>query len=187
MDTVGLADPVCPKCLCTFTQKRKNQRYCSRPCQKSATNNAARGSRTIAESPAARRTRERRKARVKGLSDALYETPPRYRAEYLQRLIAMARRNSELRRLVTKREMLRSWVRDEGTGRLHIAHVLDHYCREVYARRSYEVMNPQTVLAHPDEFIFPAEYFGPDAPPVYEDGCLKQRPCPWSNRIRDRL
>ena len=45
MDTVGLADPVCPKCLCTFTQKRKNQRYCSRPCQKSATNNAARGSR----------------------------------------------------------------------------------------------------------------------------------------------
>lgn len=129
-----------------------------------------------------KRIHESRKGRVRGLSDALYETPPTYRAEYLQRLIAMARRNAELRRLVTNREMLRSWMRDEGTGRLHIAHVLDHYCREVYGQRSFEVVNPATELPGSDELVFPAEYFGPDAPPIYKDGGLNVRPCPWKAR-----
>lgn len=32
----------CPKCSVEFTPKRKNQKYCSRPCQR----NGARGSRT---------------------------------------------------------------------------------------------------------------------------------------------
>ena len=108
----------------------------------------------------------------------------------MERLIAEVRGNAELRRLVTNREMLRSWTRlrgnqdagDAGTGRLHIAHVLDHYCREIYGMRSYEVVAPETVLTSPRDLAFPAAYFGPDAPPIYEDGSLKRRPCPWTTR-----
>jgi hypothetical protein len=87
------------------------------------------------------------------------------------------RGNSELRRLVTLRALLRSWDTDEGTGRLHIAHILDHFCREVYGLRSFEVLNPGTELPPEDVLAFPAEYFGPDALPVYEDGALKERSC----------
>jgi hypothetical protein len=113
---------------------------------------------------------------------ALFETPPRYRAEFLERLIAEARGNAELRAAVSRRECLRSWARAEGTGRLHIAHLLDHYCREVYGLRSFVVVNPETELPDPETLPFPAEYFGPDAPPVYEDGSLLRRPCPWATR-----
>lgn len=188
------ATPICPQCLLPFAPRRKDQRYCGRPCQKAATNNAARGPRLIAYSPEARRVQEHRKGRLKGLSDALYETPPAYRAAFLERLIGEARGNAELRCLMTNREILRSWARlrgnrdagGAGTGRLHIAHVLDHYCREVYALRSYEVVDPATVLPSSDDLAFPAEYFGPDAPPIYEDGSLKKRPCPWAARKEER-
>lgn len=137
---------ICPKCAEAFQPKRRNQRYCSDPCRK----NATRGSRKVADSWDEKRRNETRKGRVRGLSHALYETPPIYRAEFMERLIAEARGNAELRRLVTNREMLRSWARlrgshdagDGGTGRLHITHVLDYYCREVYSLRSYEVLNP---------------------------------------------
>lgn len=182
LEAIRLAEPVCSVCATPFTRTRKDKRYCSKKCARVASRNAKRGPRLIADSAAAKRIHESRKGRVRGLSDALYETPPTYRAEYLQRLIAMARRNAELRRLVTNREMLRSWMRDEGTGRLHIAHVLDHYCREVYGQRSFEVVNPATELPGSDELVFPAEYFGPDAPPIYKDGGLNVRPCPWKAR-----
>lgn len=185
----------CPRCATEFAPKRRDAVYCSRQCQKAATNNAARGPRRIADSAEARRIHENRKGRVKALSDSLYETPPAYRADFMQRLIAEARGNAELRCLVTNREMLRSWARlrgnrdagGAGTGRLHIAHVLDHYCREVYGQRSYEVVNPETVLPSSDELAFPAEYFGPDAPPIYGDGILKERPCPWTEWKEKRL
>jgi len=78
---------------------------------------------------------------------------------------------------VTLPALLRSWHRDVGTGRLHIAHILDHFCREVYGKRSFEVLNPDIDLPPVDGLAFPAEYFGPDAPPVYEDGALKEQPC----------
>lgn len=172
----------CAHCATAFAPRRKDQKYCGRPCQKAATNNATRRPRRVSESAEAARTHEYRKGRIGGLSHALYETPPAYRAAFLQRLIVEGRSNAELRRLVTVRALLRSWVRDEGTGRLHIAHVLDHFCQEVYRLRSFEVLNPDTKLPSVDALAFPAAYFGPDAPPVYEDGSLKERPCPWSTR-----
>lgn len=170
---------VCPQCAEAFQPTRRNQTYCNRRCQQ----NATRGSRKVADSWDEKRRQETRKGRVKGLSHALYEARPAHRAEFLQRLIAEARDNAELRGLVTNREMLRSWARlrgtsDEGcpgTGRLYIAHVLDHYCREVYGLRSYEVLNPEVDLPDEDALAFPAAYFGPDAPPIYEDGSLKRR------------
>ncbi|MFN4154509.1 MAG: hypothetical protein ACK4HF_07630 [Paracoccaceae bacterium] len=172
----------CPMCLKPFTAARANQTYCTRKCQKRYSRNAARGPRTITDSPDAARTHEARTGRIRGLSHALYETPPAYRSAFLQRLIVEGRGNAELRCLVTAHDLLRSWNRHEGTGRLHIAHALDHFCREVYGLRSFEVLNPTRDLPPVDELAFPAEYFGPDAPPVYEDGALKERPCPWLNR-----
>jgi hypothetical protein len=182
-DATGMGAAICcPRCQAAFLRDRKNQRYCSQPCQKAATRNAVRGPRKVADSAEARRIHEARKGRIGGLSHALFETPPAYRAAFLQRLIVEGRSNAELRRLVTVRALLRSWVRDEGTGRLHIAHVLNHFCQEVYGLRSFEVLNPDTTLPSVDTLAFPAAYFGPDAPPVYEDGSLEERPCPWSTR-----
>lgn len=160
--------------------------YCNRQCAKAATRNTSRAPRTITESWDAKRVQEARQGRCKGLSHAFYETPPAYRAEFLERLISEAREGAELRRLVTTRQLLKCWDRVEGTGRLHIAHILDHYCQEVYEQRSYEVLNPANSLPSAIMLAFPAEYYGPDAAPLYEDGSLKQRPCPWSTRAASR-
>lgn len=178
---------VCPSCQSAFQRNRSNQVYCSKPCAKAATRNAKRGSRKVTGNWDERRRNETRKGRVRGLSDALYEAPPVYRAEFMEKLIVEARGNSELRRLVTERSMLRSWDRNDGTGRLHIAHVLDHYCREVYGARSFEVLDPARPLPHPDSLAFPCEYYGPDAPPLYGDGSLTVRPCPWGEMKRNKV
>jgi hypothetical protein len=113
------AVPTCLKCGQGFERKRKDQTYCSRRCAKAASRHTSRGPRTVTESPTERRRQEDRTGRIKGLSHALYETPPRYRAEFLERLIAEARGNVELRRLITQREFLSAWWRLESTGRLH--------------------------------------------------------------------
>ena len=169
----------CPRCGDAFTAaRRKDQKFCSRRCQQ----NASRGLRRVTNCPTERRRQEGRRGRVKGLCHAFYETPPAYRAEFLEKLIKEVRAHAELRGLVTLRQLLRSWSRDEGTGRLHIAHVLDHYCQEVYGMRSFVVVNPETELPSEDALTFPAEYFGPDAHPVYEDGSLKVRPWSWAAR-----
>jgi hypothetical protein len=174
------ASPLCPRCFQAFLPRRKDQKYCAKTYAKAATRNAMQGPRTVASSWDIKRTVEARKGRVRGLFHAFYETMPCYRAAFLQRLIVEGRWcSAELRRLVTTRAVLQSWNRDQGTGRLHIAHVLDHYCQEVYGLRSYEVLNPTTVLPRTDDLAFPSEYYGPDQPPIYEDGTLTERPCSW--------
>ncbi len=175
------AAAVCPRCSETFTRRRKDQRYCSKPCAKTGTRNATRGSQRIADSADARRRQEGRTGRLNILTNALYETAPAYRAAFLESLIAQGQGNVELRQLLTLRHLLQDWTRGVA-GRIGIAHSVDHYCREVYGLRSYEVLDPSTALPSADALAFPAEYFGPDAPPVYEDGTLKKRPCPWATR-----
>jgi len=176
------AETTCLVCARSFLPSRKDQRYCSRQCQR----NATRPPRKIADSTAARRTHETRKGRIEGLSNAFYETHPAYRAEFMEKLIVEARGNAELRRLITVRALLRSWLRRRETGRLHIAHVLDHYCQEVYGMRSYEFVDPKTELPSQDDLTFPAAYFGPDEPSIYEDGGLNERPCPWETWKKER-
>lgn len=178
----GRSAAPCLVCGTCFIPRRKDQRYCHKTCAKVATRNNSRNPRRVSESAEAARTYESRKGRVRGLSHALYETPPAYRASFLQRLIAEGRYNAELRRLITIRCLVRSWFGIEGTGRLHIAHVLDHFCQEVYGMRSFEVLDRDTSLPPLHALAFPTEYFGPDAPPVYSDGALKERPCPWTHR-----
>ena len=148
----------CPKCGEGFTPARSNQKFCSRGCQK----NTTRGPRTVGESPEERQRQAARSGRLKGLSDAFFETPPQYRAAFMVALITEARAKGELRKWVTKWELLRSWHHHPGTGRLHIAHCLDHFCREVFGRRSFVILDPNTVLPCEEETAFPACYYGPD-------------------------
>lgn len=170
----------CPRCQFAFVPSRSNQKYCSRPCQKAATLHTARGPRTKADSAEERRRQEGRKNRLRGLSAAFFGTSPAYRAEFMEKLIAEGRGNRELRQWMIKREFLVSWFRYEGTGWLHIANCLDHYSLEVYGIRSFAILDPATELPPAADLAFPAKYFGPDAPSIYEDGGLKKRPCPWS-------
>lgn len=101
---LGAMSPIiCPSCALSFAPKRKDQRYCAKQCARKATRNATTGTRKVAEGPEARRSREFLKGCVVGLSHALYETPPQYRAAFMQRLIAVARGSAQLRELLTNR------------------------------------------------------------------------------------
>jgi len=184
--SLARAEIACPRCGTVFAPKRANQQYCRAACSKAATRNAKRGSQKIEDSPEARRRQEERTGRMSRLSHAFYETPSAYRSAFIVRLIEQGRAERELRGLLSKRERVSSWARDHGTGRLHIAHVLDHFCQEVYRARSWDVLNPRTVLPGQDGVAFPSHYFGPDAEPIYEDGCLVLRPCPWAEHRRNR-
>jgi hypothetical protein len=179
-------DAVCPKCAVTFSPRRKDQRYCGKPCAKAATRNATRGPRTVTESAHEARRQEERTGRMLSLSNSFFETHPRYRAAFTVDLIAEARRKAELRGWLTRKEALRPWQHHQGTGRLHIAQCLDDFCQEVYRMRSFEVLDPETTLPPEAEVAFPALYYGPGQTPIYESGDLERRPCSWANRDRNR-
>jgi hypothetical protein len=170
--------PVCPACRKEFASRRKDQTFCGRICQKKATNNVARGSRTVEDSPAAKRRQLTRFRRLASLRDHFYSTHPAHRSEFLVMLIAEARTLKELRDAVTQRHLLHDWTGEKATGRLNIGHVLDHFCKEVFGMRSFAVLDPKTELPAPTDLVFPASYFGPDKPPIYEDGIMQTRQCP---------
>ena len=181
LDSTSL-QTTCPRCEIGFIPSRSNQKFCSRLCQKATSLHVTRLPRTIANSAEERRRQGFRSGRLKGLSDAFYETLPSYRAAFMVALIAEARGKTELRKWLTQRELLRVWNHHPGTGRLHIAHCLDHFCSEVYGLRSFIILDSKTPLPSEEETAFPALYFGPGELPVYEDGSLKRLTCPWSSR-----
>lgn len=180
----------CPSCGRTFHPRRKDMRYCQKSCARSATRNATQNSRTLEHSPNAKRRSEERTERILNLTRAYYDTPPAWRAAFLEALIEEARQKSELAIALTKRAALHPWrpyrCPEGGVMRRHIAAELDHYCQEVRGARSFDVLNPERPLVAPEHLCFPAVYFGPDAPPIYEDGSLQQRPCPWEEWKRCR-
>lgn len=173
----------CPKCNAEFVPVRTDQKYCSQTCRK----NATRGPRTVADSPTEKRRQEMRLGRLQALSDAFFETPPIYRAAFMIALINEAKRNKELRVWITQRDLMRQWLHQEGTGRLHIAQCLDHFCSEAYGYRSYEVVRPNWRLPSGQKPAFPAAYFGPTSPSIYTDGNVHNRPCPWSSRHKGHV
>lgn len=164
----------CPKCQVPFVPARSNQTYCSKACQK----NAARAPRTVATSAEERRRQELRFGRLRGLSDSFFETHPRYRSAFMIDLIEEARNNAELRGWLTRREQLRRWDHHSGTGRLHIAHCLDHFCSETFGMRSFQVLSREFELPAEEQTVFAALYFGPTGLSIYEDGSLHRRPFP---------
>lgn len=171
LDATSL-EVACPKCAVPFVPARSNQTYCSKACQK----NATRAPRTVAASNEERRRQECRSGRLQGLSDTFFETPPKYRTAFMLALINEGRRKSELRAWLIQRELLCHWVHHEGSGRLHIVQCLDHFCREVFGQRSFEVLQRTWRLRKGQKPVFPAIYFGPTEPSIYTDGLPRSRP-----------
>ena len=64
--------PACPHCSTTFAPRRKDQKYCSRPCAKAATRNTARGPREYENA----RRNEHHYSRAAWLSYDLNRVPP---------------------------------------------------------------------------------------------------------------
>ena len=81
----------CPACAEPFEPRRRDQRYCSRPCQKAATHNATRGPRTTEASPAQRYEKRRKRALLVWLNTTYYETPPAQRLGLLKGWLDAAR------------------------------------------------------------------------------------------------
>jgi len=81
----------CPACKTDFETARKGKRFCSRPCQKRSTQNAARGPRTNALSPTSRRRNEAHYGLSHSLCKAFYKTPPQLRLGFLKDIVDKAR------------------------------------------------------------------------------------------------
>lgn len=190
IDTTS-ATTSCPVCSTEFTPARSNQKNCSRACQKKATHNTARAAKdappVVNEVPRKKSWNFRRvdglnNGRMASLRDAFHTTLPKYRAEFMVKLIDEGRRVQRLRACLTLAPLVHSYGREGGSGRLHIANLLNDFCKEVYGMRSFEVLDPATVLPSHDDLAFPALFDGADEPAVYEDGSLIQRPCSWATR-----
>lgn len=92
-----------PKCPATFTPGRKDQRYCSRPCQRAATRHSARGSRQTEH----RQRSQRHYERAAWLSYDLNRMPPaRRRAMLLALLEAAAGGDAPLRNILLDPRLL---------------------------------------------------------------------------------
>lgn len=81
----------CPRCTTPFTPARTNQRYCSTRCQKAATRNHARGSRSIHASPEVARQMLDRFDRLQDLNATFYATRPDLRLPLLKGWLDAAR------------------------------------------------------------------------------------------------
>jgi hypothetical protein len=177
----------CPVCSTEFTPARSNQKNCSRDCQKNSSRAAKAALPVVNEVPRKKSWNFRRvdglnNGRMASLRDAFHTTLPKYRAEFMVKLIDEGRRVQRLRACLTLAPLVQSYGREGGSGRLHIANLLNDFCKEVYGMRSYEVLDPATVLPSHEDLAFPALFYGPDEPAIYEDGSLNLRPCPWATR-----
>lgn len=86
----------CPGCGTAYKPRRRNQRYCSRACQK----NATRGPRTADASPSRQYDLRRKRALLEWLNTTYYGTPPADRPYVLRGWMDDARRDRGLLRQV---------------------------------------------------------------------------------------
>lgn len=100
----------CAKCGTDFTPSRRDQRYCSRPCQR----HASRGSRTVADSPEKSRRMLDLLDALSDLNEAYYQTPPEDRLPQLKRWLDEARSGN--RRLASILTCPRFFRLDQTTG-----------------------------------------------------------------------
>lgn len=108
---VASTEHACPTCSKPFNPARANQRYCGRACQK----NAARGPRTVGESPEQQRRSTVHYSRAMYLAECLYMTPPNKRLGLMQEIIEAAREHdSELRSILTDPKLLRASSDEPG-------------------------------------------------------------------------
>lgn len=133
-------DAACPKCAATFSPRRKDQRYCSKPCAKAATRNAARGPRTVDFSPELRRRSRMHYDKAMRLAEMVYTMPPNKRLGFMADLIRLAREGERtLRNILTDPTLLRASPDDEGlffrrspASYRTISQTADAYCRKFW-------------------------------------------------------
>lgn len=102
---------LCPSCQRPFRQRRGNQRFCSRPCQK----NATRGSRKVADSFEEKRRSHVHYNRAMWLAHDLYSTRPDQRLGLVASLIEAARtHDAQLRSILTDPTLLNASPDDPG-------------------------------------------------------------------------
>ncbi len=127
----------CPRCQVDFLPGRKNQKYCSQPCQKSASRNAARGTRTVDASPDLRRRSLVHYDTAMRLAEMVYTAPPNKRLGLMSDLIRRARGGDrKLRNILTDPTLLRASPDDKSlffrrapASYRTIAQAADAYCR----------------------------------------------------------
>lgn len=102
-------NPECPRCGQTFQRKRKDQRFCSRPCQKATTHNASRGPRTTAECITRRHEKRRQWATLAYLNETYYGTVPSGRLGLLKWWLDLARGGDATLRAALTRPDFTKW------------------------------------------------------------------------------
>lgn len=129
----------CVSCETAFIRKRKDQRYCSRHCQKGATQNASRGSQRSADSVTSRLQAERLRGRAWLLTDELYKVPPVDRPTFMETIRHSAKTDWHLRRILTDQRNIRDLTTDYA-GRPNLTRSMDDYCRLTRRARIWEVV-----------------------------------------------
>lgn len=129
VDHAPSTDPECPRCGQTFQHKRKNQRYCSRPCQKATTQNTMRGSQKIADNSTAKRMSEVQRHRACLLNFELYSKRPADRPAFMEAILSAARiHDRHLHRILSDHRPYLEFETDDW-GRPNLTRTLDDYCK----------------------------------------------------------
>ena len=173
----------CAGCEQTFMPARRNQKYCSRPCQK----NATRGSQRVADSTAAKRLSEAQRQRAWLLNDELYRKAPRNRPAFLEAILEAARGGDwHLRRILTDSRSLADMSSDHA-GRPNLVRTVNDYCMRTRDEHLWKVIaadwqEPRTVHSLPS---YRDPWTGPDVdvvetPEVY----LQRAPATFLAQIR---
>lgn len=187
LPSAGVALNCCPRCGEAFTRKRKDQQYCSRPCQKAATHNAARGSQKIEDNVDTRRLAELHRHRAFQLNDELYRKPPADRPAFVESLLQAARDHDwHLRRILTDSRSLFDFGHDYA-GRPNLVRTLDDYCRKTRQARIWQVVEPD--WKEPTSIRPLALYRDPwtdpdDSPETSRDQYVRRDPLAFLSHLR---
>lgn len=161
----------CPQCSACFKSRRRDQRYCAKPCAKAATRNASRGSREIENT----RRNVTHYQRASWLScDVLRLRPERQRQMLLSILQAASGDDAPLRNIVLHPALLgAAWGSSIGKfypdthdySAPNIAKMVDAFCREELGCGVRDAILDNGKPAH--RYLTEAEE--PDAPPQHDE------------------
>lgn len=116
----------CPSCALKFVPKRKNQRYCSSPCQKRASRNTARTSRKKENRVRSRGHYER----ASRLAEMVYSVRPSERLGMMQFILSKTPDDAGLRNILTDPKLLTEPPR--GDSRKNIAQAASAYTNKFF-------------------------------------------------------
>ena len=146
--TTQTATRICPTCTEEFAPRRKNQKFCSRPCQK----NSSREGRTAEYKSRSARHYDR----AANLAATLYSCPPSERLGLMKDILTRSETDAALRNILTDLKLLKEPLRADD--RKNIAQAASAYTVkffgvgiQVYIRQAREgclnQFHPVTSLA----------------------------------------